>query len=76
MQFTPQQLAGAQRYGSKTRIGNWLEDVCIEDVKRHDETLSNKAFHTLRKKRQLCHQPVRTYMLFLFMYIFLNYFSK
>jgi hypothetical protein len=30
MNFTPQQLAGGVRYGSKTRVGNWLEDVCLE----------------------------------------------
>ena len=33
MQFTPQQLAGAQRYMSKTRVGNWLEDMCLEEEK-------------------------------------------
>ena len=31
MQFTPQQLAGGLRYGSKTRIGNWHEDVVLEE---------------------------------------------
>ena len=36
MQFTPQQLAGAQRYGNKTRIGNWFEDLCIEESKRNE----------------------------------------
>lgn len=33
MQFTPQQLAGAQRYGSNTRIGNWLEDCKLKETK-------------------------------------------
>ena len=33
MQFTPQQLAGGLRYGSKTRIGNWQEDVVLEEAK-------------------------------------------
>jgi len=33
MQFTPQQLAGAGRYGAKTRIGNWQEDVELETTK-------------------------------------------
>ncbi|KAJ1463262.1 hypothetical protein M885DRAFT_504881 [Pelagophyceae sp. CCMP2097] len=36
MQFTPQQLAGAQRYGSKTRVGNWQEDKCLEETKLKD----------------------------------------
>ncbi|CAM9350177.1 unnamed protein product [Pylaiella littoralis] len=31
MQFTPQQMAGAQRYGSQTRIGNWYEDERLEE---------------------------------------------
>lgn len=33
MQFTPQQLAGGLRYGSQTRIGNWQEDVVLEEAK-------------------------------------------
>ena len=33
MQFTPQQLAGAQRYTQRTRVGNWLEDMCLEEEK-------------------------------------------
>ena len=36
MQFTPQQLAGAGRYSHKTRIGNWCEDLAIEEVKLND----------------------------------------
>jgi Ca2+-binding EF-hand superfamily protein len=36
MQFTPQQLAGAGRYSHKTRIGNWCEDMSIEEVKLND----------------------------------------
>ena len=33
MQFTPQQLAGAGRYSSKTKIGNWCEDQSLEAAK-------------------------------------------
>lgn len=33
MQFTPQQLAGAQRYGPRTRVGNWQEDNILEETK-------------------------------------------
>lgn len=36
MQFTPQQMAGAGRFSSKTRIGNWQEDVWLEDIKYAD----------------------------------------
>lgn len=31
MQFTPQQLAGAQKYSATTRIGNWLEDCKLQE---------------------------------------------
>jgi hypothetical protein len=46
MQFTPQQLAGAGRYSHKTRIGNWCEDLAIEQVKLQD-FLDNKKKGTL-----------------------------
>ena len=46
MQFTPQQLAGAGRYSHKTRIGNWCEDLAIEEVKLQD-FLNNKRKGTL-----------------------------
>ena len=36
MQFTPQQLAGAGRFTAHTRIGNWLEDVQLEETKFMD----------------------------------------
>lgn len=42
MQFTPQQLAGAGRYGPKTRIGNWQEDVELDETKFMDYA-ANKA---------------------------------
>lgn len=31
MYFTPQQLAGGPKYSSKTRTGNWNEDIEIAD---------------------------------------------
>ena len=40
MNFTPQQLSGGVRYGSKTRVGNWLEDVCLEECKYADFSAS------------------------------------
>ena len=36
MQFTPQQLAGAGRYTAHTRIGNWHEDIQLEETKYKD----------------------------------------
>uniref|UniRef100_A0A6U4K496 EF-hand domain-containing protein n=1 Tax=Phaeomonas parva TaxID=124430 RepID=A0A6U4K496_9STRA len=36
MQFTPQQLQGAARYGSKTLIGNWYEEQCLDETKYAD----------------------------------------
>lgn len=63
MQFTPQQLAGAQRYGSKTRIGNWAEDVHLEDTKIA-EFRQLKESGTLKmgfrqSKLTTCNQTVR-----------------
>ena len=31
--FTVQQLQGGSRYNHKTKIGNWLEDRDLEDIK-------------------------------------------
>ena len=33
MQFTPQQLAGGQKYSSTCRIGNWQEEISLEESK-------------------------------------------
>ena len=64
MQFTPQQLAGAGRYSHKTRIGNWCEDLAIEEVKLQD-FLKNKKKGTLltmqagiRQQKSLQQVPV------------------
>ncbi len=32
MQYTPQQLAGGVKFGSKVRIGNWKEDIELSEV--------------------------------------------
>ena len=42
MQFTPQQLAGGGRYSNKTKIGNWSEDLSLQEV-RLAEYLKQKA---------------------------------
>ena len=36
MQFTPQQIGGGPKYGHKTRVGNWLEDFELEEIKLKD----------------------------------------
>jgi hypothetical protein len=36
MQFTPQQLTGGAKYGSNCRIGNWSEDIELEEIKLKD----------------------------------------
>jgi hypothetical protein len=36
MQFTPQQMRGGGRYATHTRIGNWLEEIAVEDCKQAD----------------------------------------
>lgn len=33
MQFTPQQLAGGPKFSSTTRIGNWQEEIAMEEAK-------------------------------------------
>jgi len=36
MQFTPQQLTGGPKYHHGTRIGNWSEDLELEEIKLKD----------------------------------------
>ena len=33
MLFTTQQVQGGQKYSHKTRIGNWKEDMELEEIK-------------------------------------------
>lgn len=56
MQFTPQQLAGAQRYGSGTRVGNWNEDLHLEEARLAE--LKCKATSEWRNKNALYNAPV------------------
>jgi hypothetical protein len=62
MKFTPQQMMGAGRYSSKTRIGNWHEDCMMNESKMKDYQ-QKKATGKLQcshrqKKIQLCNQSV------------------
>lgn len=42
MQFTPQQLVGAGRYAPATRIGNWNEDLMLEEARMKEFQLRKK----------------------------------
>lgn len=42
MQFTPQQLVGAGRYAPATRIGNWNEDLMLEEARMREFQLRKK----------------------------------
>jgi hypothetical protein len=61
MQFTPQQLTGGPKYGHKCRIGNWSEDLELEEIKLKDflkkkETgslLVNSKQHQLEESLQV-----------------------
>ena len=52
MQFTPQQITGAQRYSSKTRVGNWFEELCLEDAKKAES--NNSDFIKFKEKINRC----------------------
>ena len=55
MQFTPQQMKGAQRYCNKTRVGNWFEDLCLEDAQK-EESQSVRGHYD--EKMKLCNKVV------------------
>lgn len=55
MQFTPQQLTGGPKFQHRTRIGNWSEDLELEEIKLKDY-LKKKETGSLMvtaKQRQL-----------------------
>lgn len=55
MQFTPQQLTGGPKYQHRTRIGNWSEDLELEEIRLKDY-MKKKETGTLMvtaKQRQL-----------------------
>ena len=56
MQFTPQQITGAQRYSSKTRVGNWFEELCLEDAKNAET--NNSDFIKFKEKINRCTKTV------------------
>eukprot|EP00644_Phytophthora_capsici_P000130 jgi/Phyca11/13559/fgenesh1_pg.PHYCAscaffold_4_\ len=48
MQFTPQQLVGAGRYAPSTRIGNWNEDLMLEEARMKEFILRKAQGELLR----------------------------
>mmetsp|Transcript_448 Transcript_448/g.849 ORF Transcript_448/g.849 Transcript_448/m.849 type:complete len:513 (+) Transcript_448:105-1643(+) len=53
MQFTPQQLAGGQKFSSVTRIGNWMEEIAIEEARLKEfQNNSSGGSLNLRKQQQ------------------------
>jgi hypothetical protein len=62
MQFTPQQLAGGQKYTATCRIGNWYEELALEESKLQNfEKRAASGSLSLRKqqlKLSLCNELV------------------
>uniref|UniRef100_K3WQ20 EF-hand domain-containing protein n=1 Tax=Globisporangium ultimum (strain ATCC 200006 / CBS 805.95 / DAOM BR144) TaxID=431595 RepID=K3WQ20_GLOUD len=59
MQFTPQQLVGAGRYAPVTRIGNWNEDLMLEEARMKEFQLRKKQgslLATHKLKHDFLHQ--------------------
>lgn len=59
MQFTPQQLVGAGRYAPATRIGNWNEDLMLEEARMKEFQLRKKQgslLATHKLKSDFLHQ--------------------
>lgn len=59
MQFTPQQLVGAGRYAPTTRIGNWNEDLMLEEARMQEFQLRKKQgslLATHKLKSDFLHQ--------------------
>ncbi|KAF1332071.1 hypothetical protein FI667_g3837, partial [Globisporangium splendens] len=60
MQFTPQQLVGAGQYAPVTRIGNWNEDLMLEEARMKEFQLRKKQgslLATHKLKHDFLHQP-------------------
>ena len=62
MQFTPQQLSGGPKFSSTTRIGNWQEEVALDEAKlmdfRKKSNKGNLAIRVLENKMSVCTQKV------------------
>lgn len=52
MQFTPQQLSGGARFSSSVRIGNWQEEISVEESKLELFTKKSKSGSLFLRKQQ------------------------
>jgi len=63
MQFTPQQLVGGSRYSTSVRIGNWSEDLELDDLKLKDylslKESGNLKVNTKQKKLEASLAPTQ-----------------
>lgn len=53
MQFTPQQLAGGPRFSSLTRIGNWQEEIALDEAKVSNFQSRSSSGSLLLRKMEL-----------------------
>lgn len=51
MQFTPQQIQGGIKFTSSTKIGNWFEDIALENAKKNI-FIENAAIGGLTLRKQ------------------------
>lgn len=62
MQFTPQQLSGGAKYSSTTRVGNWQEEIALEESKRENffykSSTGNLALRKQEMKISRCNEIV------------------
>lgn len=62
MQFTPQQLAGGAKFSSTTRIGNWQEEIALEEAKVENFKKRSQAgslsLRRLENKMNICNELV------------------
>jgi len=52
MQFTPQQLTGGPKYQHRVRIGNWSEDLELEEIKLKDYLKKKETGSLLVNQKQ------------------------
>ena len=62
MNATGQQLSGGAKYSASTRIGNWYEEICLEQAKVSDFQKRSEAgslhLRKLESKMEKCNQMV------------------
>lgn len=62
MQFTPQQLAGGAKFSSVTRIGNWQEEIALEESKienfKKRSAAGSLSLRKLENKTTACNELV------------------